>query len=134
MSLRGHGHRESAIALALSGCKAREYRPEKEQEYPPGRGTLVVVHRLSFRTWPTPNTVQLVVQNALEPQQFRNRLSGHPKSILLSPSGGGEDEGEGVNCGAHSPHPYPLLQMGEKKLRKAAVGPLARGDYSRASA
>jgi hypothetical protein len=56
--------------------------------------------------WSSPNTVHLRVEDALRPQQSPNRLSENSKNILLSPSGGGEDEGEGVKCGAHPPHPY----------------------------
>jgi len=52
------------------------------------------------------------------PQQSRNRLSHSPKNILLSHSGGGEDEGEGVRCGAHPPHPDPLPQWGERELMR----------------
>jgi len=44
-------------------------------------------------------------------QQSPNGLSDNLKNILLSPSGGGEDEGEGVKCGVHPPNPYPLPQQ-----------------------
>src|SRR5512139_2957656 len=37
------------------------------------------------------------------PQQSTNTLSPDPKTILLSPLGGGEDQGEGVKCGVHPP-------------------------------
>jgi hypothetical protein len=70
------------------------------------------------------NTVHSRVENALRPQQSPNALSENPKNILLSPSGGGEDEGEGVKCGAHPSHPYPV---GKRELRRAVVGQPARG-------
>ncbi|MBP1727613.1 MAG: hypothetical protein H6Q51_2911 [Deltaproteobacteria bacterium] len=85
---------------------------------------------IQIRRRARPKAVHLVLQNASGPQPFRDRLSDSPKNILLSPSGGGEDESEGVNCGEHPPHPYPLPQMGERELRKAAVGPPPRGHLS----
>jgi hypothetical protein len=51
-----------------------------------------------------------------------NRLFDNSKNIFLSPSGGGEDESEGVKCGAHPSHPYPLPQWGERELKRAVVG------------
>jgi len=66
----------------------------------------------------------------LRAQQFPNGLSDSPKNILLSPSGGGEDEGEGGEVWRASPHPYPL-PSGERELRRAVDGPPPRGDFSR---
>ncbi|HYA02681.1 MAG TPA: hypothetical protein VEI04_06170, partial [Syntrophobacteria bacterium] len=67
---------------------------------------------------------------------FPDWPSDHPKNILLSPSGGEEDEGEGLKCGGHPRHPYPLRAgkasspVVEREARKAVFEQPARWDFS----
>jgi hypothetical protein len=79
----------------------------------------------------SPNTVHLRVEHGPGPRQFPKRLSDNRKNILLSPSGGGKDEGEGVKWCEHPPHPLPSPPVGEKEPRREVVGQPVRGDFSR---